>query len=99
MCQYDLKIFWNILEYSGILIVPCEHFCCFTDEEEEEMHGKESQRIRELPLSSESVPPVQDVSPLVAAAMGVPVASNAIQEIPLDVRKLMAMCLEEKFHL
>ena len=60
-------------------------FCCFADNEEEEMQRED------LGVSSESVPTGHEVSQLVAAALDVPVAGNAFQETPLDVRKVMKL--------
>ena len=55
------------------------------------MHG------RETGVARESLIPRGEISLLVSAAVDVSVASNTVQEAPLDVRKLME--LAEKIDL
>ncbi len=86
-------VFWSILlavgafvEYSwsirGVLIVACNHFCCFAVDQEEAMHGEDTGDSREslLPLHER-----------VLYTLDVPVAGNAVQETPLDIRQVMEL--------
>ena len=82
-------VFWSILKYLEYFwvflnIVSYDHFWCFADNESEELHETESG-------VAESLIPRGEISLLVSAAVDISVASNAVQEAPLDVRQLMEL--------